>query len=526
MTKDKKLGRMSTTPAEKRRSFIPGGSSSISSSSISKEHNNTSGSASNTNAGGPSSSSSKHSPSSQQGGSPNTHHVLHTSNPRNSAANIIAPPPRAHHAPANSSSASPNHEDSIVTATASSSSKDAKDKEPRHKEASGGGSGGNSSNAAGTKITGHGHGGSSAHLKDKDARIAHLERELEIMEREFTSELDRLSQTESETAVFWQAKHSDVNQQFLRVDADLRVLRSESEARDADRDALRREVGELRTQVRGLKEFVSTSTRTSGQTSDEVFCDGMARLSNGLQNWVIVNFRRAKLDFTTASDDVLEELGQLVPMYADLEPSAKVHMLQSVVSRVLVDTIFDSYFFGLPKEQAEQLKAVEQTLLGYVDSQEAINNWRSTTLALLQREAEAKMQAETSAATDRVIARVNRILDAVTDAAPPAATGTTEANPRDAGLRALVGGAADLARQLAMQKAVFRVHMPDIVPHQQTRFDAATMEDIGGEDEDALSQRDIACVTFPGIIKRGDESGGHMQYQNVIAKARVLCSPE
>ncbi|KAK1481382.1 hypothetical protein CCUS01_04495, partial [Colletotrichum cuscutae] len=529
MTKDKKLGRMSTTPAEKRRSFIPGGSSS----SNNKEHTSGGGSssASNSNAaGGPSSSSAKPPTSSSQhggGGSSNAHHVLHTSNPRTSTANIIAPPPRAHHGPANSSSASPNPEDGVSAATASSSSsKDAKDKDSRHKEASGGG---NNSNAAGTAgTTSHGHGGtsSSAQIKDKDARIAHLERELDIMEREFTKELDKLSQNESETAVFWQAKHSDVNQQFLRADADLRLLRQESEARDADRDALRREVGELRVQVRGLKEFVSTSTRTSGQTSDEVFCDGMARLSNGLQNWVIVNFRRAKLDFAAASDDVLEELGQLVPMYADLEPSAKVHMLQSVVSRVLVETIFNSYFFGLPKEQAEQLKAVEQTLSGYVDSPEAINNWRSTTLALLQREADSKMQAETLAATDRVIARVNRILDAVTDAVPaPPATGETT-NPRDAGLRALVGSAADLARQLAVQKAVFRVHMPDIVPHQQTRFDAATMEDIGGEDEEALSQRDIACVTFPGIIKRGDENGGHMQYQNVIAKARVLCSPE
>ncbi|KAK1994009.1 hypothetical protein LX36DRAFT_660962, partial [Colletotrichum falcatum] len=241
-------------------------------------------------------------------------------------------------------------------------------------------------------------------------------------------------------------------------------------------------------------------------------------------------------------------------MYADLEPSAKVHMLQSVVSRVLVDAIFDPYFFGLSKEQAEQLKAAEQTLSSFgawpvfpffffllllvlsrsrkpedgivlimanaVESPEAINNWRSATLALLHREAEAKMQAETSAATDRVIARVNRILGAVVAADTPPAT-----DARDAALRALVASAADLARQLAVQKAVFRVFVPEIVPHQRTRFDPATMEDIGGEDEDELARRDIACVTFPGVIKRGDESGGHMQYQNVIAKARVLCSP-
>ena len=46
-----------------------------------------------------------------------------------------------------------------------------------------------------------------------------------------------------------------------------------------------------------LLPLVSTSTRTDGvsATSDEVFGDGMARLGNGLQNWVIVNFRKVKL---------------------------------------------------------------------------------------------------------------------------------------------------------------------------------------------------------------------------------------
>ena len=146
-------------------------------------------------------------------------------------------------------------------------------------------------------------------LRDRDDRIAALERELSVMEKEFHRELDKLSQSESETATFWQSKHSALNQQFLRTDTELRLLRSEVEVREAERDelrqrweALRREVRErdeeirgLRGQVRGLKEFVSTSTRTDGQTSDEVFGDGMARLGNGLQNWVINNFRKAKM---------------------------------------------------------------------------------------------------------------------------------------------------------------------------------------------------------------------------------------
>jgi hypothetical protein len=117
-----------------------------------------------------------------------------------------------------------------------------------------------------------------------------------------------------------------------------------------------------------------------------------------------------------------------------------------------------------------------------------------------------------------VVSKVNRLLDAITN------TKSTEA--RDQGLQALVTSAIELSRLLAVQKAVFKVEMPEILPHQRVMFDAEFMEDIGGEDEDSLADREICCVTFPGIIKRGDESGGHLQYRNVISKAKVLCSPE
>ena len=146
-------------------------------------------------------------------------------------------------------------------------------------------------------------------VKEKDLRIAVLERELGVMETEFQRELDKLSQNESETASFWQAKHSALNQQFLRTDTELRLLRAELDVREAEREELRSgwetmkrevrerddEIRDLKAQVRGLKEWVSTSTKADSSTSDEVFGDGMARLGNGLQNWIIVNFRRAKL---------------------------------------------------------------------------------------------------------------------------------------------------------------------------------------------------------------------------------------
>ena len=153
------------------------------------------------------------------------------------------------------------------------------------------------------------------------------------------------------------------------------------------------------------------------------------------------------------------------------------------------------------------------------------------TLTILKKDAVQKMQVQTMQTADDVVAHVNRILDSLTsdsaanidnNNAPP----KTSTAARDQALRYLVGNAIELSRLLVVQKAVFEVWMPEIVPYQQIMFDHATMEDIGGEDEESLVQREIFCATFPGLIKQGDENGGQLQFRNIIAKARVLCSPE
>ncbi|KAK3315353.1 AKAP7 2'5' RNA ligase-like domain-containing protein [Apodospora peruviana] len=379
----------------------------------------------------------------------------------------------------------------------------------------------------------------TAHLlREKDDRIAYLERELGIMETEFHRELDKLSAAESETSSFWQAKYSALNQQFLRADTELRLLRAEVDVRDAERDEMRaryegmarlvsdrdEECRNLRAHIRGLKEWVSTSTRASAygqaQTSDEVFGDGMARLGNGLQNWVLVHFRRAKIDLSKVDNEgILEELGHLVPMYEDLAATAKVHLLQSIVSQLLVESVFDTYFVGLSSEETQHLTQVEAFLSSFATSPEPINQWRSMTLTILKKEAHQRMQTEASNITETIVRKVNTILDAIV-------TDNKATEARDQALRALVSSAIELSRLLVVQKAIFKVHMPKILPHQKIMFDRSMMEDMGGEDEDGLDEREICCVTFPGIIKRGDESGGQLQFRNVISKARVLCSPD
>lgn len=137
---------------------------------------------------------------------------------------------------------------------------------------------------------------------------------------------------------------------------------------------------------------------------------------------------------------------------------------------------------------------------------------------MIRKDSAHKLQAETDAVVEGAIARVNRLFDAITDVC------ATDA--RDQALRTLCTAAVALARLLSVQKAVFKVTMPQILPHQKTLFDTSEMEDIGGEDEDGLAGRGVCCVTFPSIVKFGDERGGHAQLRNVIAKARVLLGPE
>lgn len=284
---------------------------------------------------------------------------------------IISPPPRAQltRAASTSSSSHGPDSDSVHEATTSGTKDNGSSLSTKEKE--------------------------SILLKEKDDKIAELKRELTIMEAEFTRELEKLCQREGDTASFWQSKHSSLNQQYSRIETELQLLRAEVEVREAERaelregwEILRRELKErddeirsLKGHITGLKQWVSTSTARGHQTSDEEFGDSMTKLGNGLQNWVIVHFRRAKLgrtklttrtvqtprtnydvDFTHVDDAIIRDLDDLVPMYEELASSAKVHLLQNVISSILVESIFNTYFVGVPKEQADQLAQVEKYL--------------------------------------------------------------------------------------------------------------------------------------------------------------------
>lgn len=158
-----------------------------------------------------------------------------------------------------------------------------------------------------------------------------------------------------------------------------------------------------------------------------------------------------------------------------------------------------------------------------------MQHWRSVTLSILKKEGGGHLQEQTAQVIDQVVADIKSLLGAITqDGAIATGIGGSNATAeaQDLSLRHLIEQAIELSRLLVAQKANYEIWMPEIVHHQQVMFDQTTMEDIGGEDEDNLIERDIRCVTFPGIIKRGNEGGTQLHFRNVISKARVLCSLE
>jgi len=72
--------------------------------------------------------------------------------------------------------------------------------------------------------------------------------------------------------------------------------------------------------------------------------------------------RLTSKDLARADEEKKEILSRLVPTYEALASSSKIHLIQSLVSRLLVDHVFEAYFVGLSKEHADELLKVEKSL--------------------------------------------------------------------------------------------------------------------------------------------------------------------
>ncbi|GAB1735116.1 hypothetical protein NU219Hw_g184t1 [Hortaea werneckii] len=276
------------------------------------------------------------------------------------------------------------------------------------------------------------------------------------------------------------------------------------------------EVHHLQQQLAELKKIISTSTRMSSSVTDSTFAQEMGVLHHELQNWIVLNFRRAKMD--VAPNELcnrlegtgdFERVAWLQQIFRVFDPSAKLAFLQCVATVFLMDVFCAELVSGLNEGEqwcVDLLKAAE-SMRKTLGSQ-AYGKWRAATVEAVCQSAE--FQALLQKANEGVAESICHSLHKL-----------TEIDAGEGGKTSLIGiikRAASLAHLFSFQQAQYQF----ILPNPGTSFDAETMEDIA-EDGEELSSSVISCVTFPSIIKSGDECGDNTHLRNVIMKSRVLC---
>lgn len=68
------------------------------------------------------------------------------------------------------------------------------------------------------------------------------------------------------------------------------------------------------------------------------------------------------IDVDNLEDNIKEQLLRLVPTYGSYAATSKIHFIQSLVSRILVESIFQVYFVGISREHTDELEKVEKYL--------------------------------------------------------------------------------------------------------------------------------------------------------------------
>ena len=338
--------------------------------------------------------------------------------------------------------------------------------------------------------------------KEKEMRIAYEEKVTHLEEE--TDELQ--SQLEGQE----QETHQTIQRLKIEMEARLSAMASEARSRSQDHNNLQK-------QLVDLKKSVSTSTRTSAQVSDTTFTQEIGILQHEVQNWVVNNFRRVKLEATVEElcrkIELVTESNQyerLKPVYQKFDAAVKLPIYQSTVACFMMEIFEEPFLFGLQSQRdwGKRLKQAAEGLSLVFDSA-TYNRWRASTFDTLRQADGIKEPVESSAAA--LAEMICIVLKSITD--------VEDSEARLSSLKTIVLRAISLAHQIRVQQSQYLFTLPS--PGDQ--FDMTSMDDIN-EDVDGDVKRTIRCATFPAIFKLSDEDGVLLDEKNVVVKAKVLCT--
>lgn len=281
-----------------------------------------------------------------------------------------------------------------------------------------------------------------------------------------------------------------------------------------------KESAERLQQLLSLKTAFSSLTRLESQVTDSELSETFSQLSNRIREWIVSNYRRAKMNFDSLPQDTVQVLQATLPSYKAIDSTNRLALFQAVVSNTLMHIFEESLFVGLP--DAGPTASFKQ-MVNLIENTPGYQFWRHATIRCL-RESDAKLivKEERVRQIDRLAFEILHHLHAITSVVLP-----SEAR---SALENILNTTAELQDTLLLQKARYRVDFAREQNGVNPSFDDERMEPINELDEyvdddgDVLVDRVFAFCVFPCLEKFGDEYGEHTEVSNVLVRARVCCS--
>lgn len=282
-----------------------------------------------------------------------------------------------------------------------------------------------------------------------------------------------------------------------------------------------KESGERLQQLLSLKTAFSSFTRVESQVADSELSETFSQLSNRVREWVISNYRRAKINLNDLPQDTTEILQDTFPSYKTIDPANRLALFQAIVSAALMHVFDEVLFFGLP--EIGPLASLRQIATIIQNTGAGYQNWRHCTIRSLQEsDAIHTTKEEKARQIDRLAFEISRHLHAITSVAL-----SSEAR---LALDSILSATVELQNTLLLQKARYKVDFSREQNGVKPSFDDQRMEPINELDEyvddqgDVVVDRVVAFCVFPCLEKFGDEYGEHTEVSNVLVRARVCCS--
>ncbi|KAK6535253.1 hypothetical protein TWF694_001721 [Orbilia ellipsospora] len=321
----------------------------------------------------------------------------------------------------------------------------------------------------------------------------------------------------------WDKTWTEKNKHLIK---DLEAARSQRHSLEkiiAEKEDL---VHDLEEQIQRLKHDISMSTRTEAQKTDDLFNQELGDLWRSIQQWVFSNFK-SKIVFDDLPDNTKAVVSDVTNGNPKLIGSKRLYVVSAVISKYLLDSVFNAYMYGMTKETNEGLAALEQYLASLSNAPSydaAINRWRAQTLTMIKKHAMPSLGnsplasvSNPSSTEEFLSTSLEDLLLHLTTALAPLGL-STAVEPREK-LRGILETAAGIAIDLRVQRARFAVGPVNLLGEE---FDVETMEDLDGHEDEDCNGRKVACVAWPAVWKSGDENGDNTHLKNLIYKAQVF----